>query len=130
MKYEKLLLWLGLLIFSWWSVYTRYVDLHGFDLVTNMPFRDLSLEQYEDRNLFHQRLPGDARVVRRSRGGAAPGVVARGTRHLLHRMGEGNGAADRVCCSSMSSGSGLTWGGAAASTPSSPRSPAPSPATS
>lgn len=37
----------GLLLFSGWSVYTRYVDLHAFDLVTNMPFRDLSMQQYD-----------------------------------------------------------------------------------
>ncbi len=35
--------WSALLLFSGWSVYTRYVDLNAFDLVTNMPFRDLSL---------------------------------------------------------------------------------------
>lgn len=39
---------LGLLPFSGWSVYTRYVDLHAFDLVTNMPFCDLSMQQYHD----------------------------------------------------------------------------------
>jgi hypothetical protein len=38
----------GLLLFSGWSVYTRYVDLHAFDLVTNMSFRDLSMSQYHD----------------------------------------------------------------------------------
>ena len=38
----------GLLLFSGWSVYTRYVDLHHFDLVTRMPFRDLSMMQYND----------------------------------------------------------------------------------
>ena len=37
----------GLLLFSGWSVYTRYVDLHAFDLVTNMSFRDLSMSQYD-----------------------------------------------------------------------------------
>ena len=42
--------WLGaaLLVFSGWSVYTRYFDLNAFDLVTNMPFRELSLSQYQD----------------------------------------------------------------------------------
>ena len=42
----------GLLIaavlFSGWSVYTRYVDLNAFDLVTRMPFRDLSMQQYNE----------------------------------------------------------------------------------
>ncbi len=38
----------ALLLFSGWSVYTRYVDLNAFDLVTNMPFRELSTSQYED----------------------------------------------------------------------------------
>ncbi len=38
----------GLLLCSGWSVYTRYVDLHNFDLVTNMPFRELSMQQYND----------------------------------------------------------------------------------
>lgn len=44
----KVTLLAGLLLFSGWSVYTRYVDLHHFDLVTNMPFRDLSMSQYND----------------------------------------------------------------------------------
>lgn len=39
---------LALLLLSGWSVYTRYVDLNAFDLVTNMPFRELSLQQYRD----------------------------------------------------------------------------------
>lgn len=38
----------ALLVFSGWSVYTRYVDLHAFDLVTRMSFRDLSMSQYND----------------------------------------------------------------------------------
>ena len=38
----------GLLLFSGWSVYTRYVDLNTFDLVTNRPFRELSMSQYQD----------------------------------------------------------------------------------
>ena len=38
----------GLLLFSGWSVYTRYVDLHAFDLVTQMPFEELSMQQYHD----------------------------------------------------------------------------------
>ena len=46
----------GLLLFSGWSVYTRYFDLHAFDLVTSMPFRDLSMSQYNDT------LAGDAHV--------------------------------------------------------------------
>ncbi len=39
---------MGLLLFSGWSVYTRYFDLNAFDLVTQMPFRDLSMSQYHD----------------------------------------------------------------------------------
>jgi dipeptidyl aminopeptidase/acylaminoacyl peptidase len=63
MKFEKLLLWLGLLIFSWWSVYTRYVDLHAFDLVTNMPFRDLSLKQYDETIAGVRTFPYQWRVL-------------------------------------------------------------------
>jgi hypothetical protein len=57
------LLWLGLLFFAWWSVYTRYVDLHAFDLVTNMPFRDLSLKQYEDTIAGVRTFPYQWRVL-------------------------------------------------------------------
>ena len=46
----KAVLLAGLLLFSGWSVYTRYVDLHAFDLVTQMPFRDLSMSQYTTRS--------------------------------------------------------------------------------
>ena len=63
MKYEKALLWLGLLLFSWWSVYTRYVDLHAFDLATNMTFRDLSLKQYDDTLAGVRTFPYQWRVL-------------------------------------------------------------------
>ena len=53
----------GLLLFSGWSVYTRYVDLHAFDLVTNMPFRDLSLKQYEDTIAGVRTFPYQWRVL-------------------------------------------------------------------
>ena len=39
---------IALLLFSGWSVYTRYFDLGAFDLVTRMPFRDLSMMQYNE----------------------------------------------------------------------------------
>ena len=45
---EALRLLAGLLMFSGWSVYTRYFDLNAFDLVTSMPFRELSMSQYHD----------------------------------------------------------------------------------
>jgi dipeptidyl aminopeptidase/acylaminoacyl peptidase len=62
-KGQRVLLGLGLLLFSWWSVYTRYVDLHNFDLVTNMPFRDLSLKQYEETLAGVRTFPYQWRVL-------------------------------------------------------------------
>ena len=34
----------ALLLLAWWTVYTRYVDLHALDLVTGKTFRAESLE--------------------------------------------------------------------------------------
>jgi hypothetical protein len=56
-------LFLGLLLFSGWSVYTRYVDLHAFDLVTNMPFHDLSMQQYNDTLAGTRKFPYQWRVL-------------------------------------------------------------------
>jgi hypothetical protein len=53
----------GLLLFSGWSVYTRYVDLHAFDLVTNMSFRDLSMSQYHDTIEGTRKFPYQWRVL-------------------------------------------------------------------
>jgi hypothetical protein len=53
----------GLLLFSGWSVYTRYVDLHSFDLVTRMPFRDLSMSQYNDTLAGVRTFPYQWRVL-------------------------------------------------------------------
>jgi hypothetical protein len=53
----------GLLLFSGWSVYTRYVDLHSFDLVTQMPFRDLSMQQYNDTIAGTRTFPYQWRVL-------------------------------------------------------------------
>jgi hypothetical protein len=53
----------GLLLFSGWSVYTRYVDLHAFDLVTNMPFRDLSMQQYHETLAGTRSFPYQWRVL-------------------------------------------------------------------
>ncbi len=53
----------GLLLFSGWSVYTRYVDLHAFDLVTNMSFRDLSMSQYNDTLAGVRKFPYQWRVL-------------------------------------------------------------------
>ena len=53
----------GLLLFSGWSVYTRYVDLHAFDLVTNMSFRDLSMSQYNDTLAGVRTFPYQWRVL-------------------------------------------------------------------
>lgn len=53
----------GLMLFSGWSVYTRYVDLHAFDLVTNMPFRDLSMQQYNDTLEGTRKFPYQWRVL-------------------------------------------------------------------
>lgn len=54
---------IALLLFSGWSVYTRYVDLHAFDLVTNMPFRDLSMQQYHDTLAGTRTFPYQWRVL-------------------------------------------------------------------
>jgi hypothetical protein len=58
-------LWLvaALLVFSGWSVYTRYFDLNAFDLVTRMPFRDLSLSQYHDTLAGTRPFPYQWRVL-------------------------------------------------------------------
>lgn len=58
-------LWLAaaLLVFSGWSVYTRYFDLNAFDLVTNMPFRELSMSQYEDTLAGTRGFPYQWRVL-------------------------------------------------------------------
>ena len=53
----------GLFLFSGWSVYTRYVDLHAFDLVTNMSFRDLSMSQYNDTLAGTRTFPYQWRVL-------------------------------------------------------------------
>ena len=53
----------GLLLFSGWSVYTRYFDLNAFDLVTNMPFRDLSMSQYNDTLAGTRTFPYQWRVL-------------------------------------------------------------------
>jgi hypothetical protein len=54
---------IGLLLFSGWSVYTRYFDLHAFDLVTQMPFRDLSMSQYNDTLAGVRTFPYQWRVL-------------------------------------------------------------------
>jgi hypothetical protein len=54
---------IALLLFSGWSVYTRYVDLHAFDLVTNMSFRDLSMSQYQDTLAGTRTFPYQWRVL-------------------------------------------------------------------
>ncbi|MBY0492931.1 MAG: hypothetical protein K2Y23_01830 [Cyanobacteria bacterium] len=59
----KLLLLVGLVLFSGWSVYTRYVDLNNFDLVTRMPFRDLSMSQYNDTLAGVRTFPYQWRVL-------------------------------------------------------------------
>lgn len=63
MNDRRTILLLGLLLFSGWSVYTRYVDLHSFDLVTNMPFRDLSMQQYNDTLAGTRTFPYQWRVL-------------------------------------------------------------------
>jgi hypothetical protein len=59
----RAVLLIGLVLFSGWSVYTRYVDLHAFDLVTNMPFRDLSMQQYNDTLAGTRTFPYQWRVL-------------------------------------------------------------------
>ena len=53
----------GLLLFSGWSVYTRYFDLHAFDLATQMPFRELSMSQYNDTLAGTRTFPYQWRVL-------------------------------------------------------------------
>ena len=52
-----------MLLFSGWSVYTRYFDLNAFDLVTNMPFRELSMSQYHDTLAGTRTFPYQWRVL-------------------------------------------------------------------
>ncbi len=59
----KAVLAVGLLLFSGWSVYTRYLDLHSFDLVTQMPFRELSMSQYNDTLAGVRTFPYQWRVL-------------------------------------------------------------------
>lgn len=59
----RLALIVALLLFSGWSVYTRYVDLHAFDLVTRMPFADLSMQQYHDTLAGTRAFPYQWRVL-------------------------------------------------------------------
>lgn len=59
----RALLLLALLIFSGWSVYTRYFDLGAFDLVTRMPFRDLSMMQYNETLAGTRPFPYQWRVL-------------------------------------------------------------------
>jgi hypothetical protein len=59
----KAVLLIALLLFSGWSVYTRYVDLHAFDVATNMPFRDLSMQQYADTLAGTRTFPYQWRVL-------------------------------------------------------------------
>ena len=53
----------ALVLFSGWSVYTRYFDLNAFDLVTNMPFRELSMQQYNDTLAGTRTFPYQWRVL-------------------------------------------------------------------
>jgi hypothetical protein len=59
----KAALLVGLVLFSGWSVYTRYVDLHAFDLVTRMNFADLSMQQYHDTLAGTRTFPYQWRVL-------------------------------------------------------------------
>jgi hypothetical protein len=54
---------IALVLFSGWSVYTRYVDLHAFDLVTRMPFAELSMQQYNDTLAGARTFPYQWRVL-------------------------------------------------------------------
>jgi hypothetical protein len=59
----RAILLIGLLLFSGWSVYTRYLDLHSFDLATQMPFRDLSMMQYNETLAGTRPFPYQWRVL-------------------------------------------------------------------
>lgn len=54
---------LALFLCSGWSVYTRYVDLHAFDLVTRMNFSDLSMQQYNETIAGTRTFPYQWRVL-------------------------------------------------------------------
>jgi hypothetical protein len=62
-SHTRIALLFALILFSGWSVYTRYVDLHAFDLVTNMPFHDLSMQQYNDTLAGTRKFPYQWRVL-------------------------------------------------------------------
>lgn len=57
------LLPLALVFFSWWSVYTRYVDLQATSLVVNRPFSEWSLEQYHETLAGTRAFPYQWRVL-------------------------------------------------------------------
>ena len=59
----KIALIAAVFVFSGWSVYTRYVDLHAFDLVTRMNFADLSMQQYNDTLAGTRAFPYQWRVL-------------------------------------------------------------------
>jgi hypothetical protein len=59
----NLWLLLAVLVCSGWSVYTRYFDLNAFDLVTQTPFRELSLSQYDDTLAGTRPFPYQWRVL-------------------------------------------------------------------
>ena len=59
----RLALLAALFVFSFWSVYTRYVDLHAFDLVTRMNFADLSMQQYNETLAGTRTFPYQWRVL-------------------------------------------------------------------
>lgn len=62
-SHTKIALIAALFLFSGWSVYTRYVDLHAFDLVTRMPFADLSMQQYNETLAGTRTFPYQWRVL-------------------------------------------------------------------
>lgn len=53
----------ALLISSYWSVYTRSVDLRAVDPVQNQPYRELSLEQYHDTLAGRMSFPAQWRLL-------------------------------------------------------------------
>ena len=73
----------GLLLFSGWSVYTRYVDLHASISSRSMPFRDLSMSQYNDTLAGVRKFPVSVARARLLDGERAGTMIAPVDPHVI-----------------------------------------------
>jgi hypothetical protein len=53
----------ALIITSYWTVYTRYVDLRAFEPIVGQPYRELSLQQYRDTLAGTMSFPAQWRLL-------------------------------------------------------------------